>query len=173
MLGKIILNLAMSIDGYIANNDGSFDWINGDGCSDLNTEFKSDFNLFLESIDVVLMGSDCYKQEMANLFPTKAVYVATNENKEDHDNIHFIQGDLVSIMHKLQKEGLNIYLFGGGKVIDPFIKANCIDEYMIGIIPILLGTGRRLFLDHNPTIELSLKKYSIEDGVTVLHFHKR
>ena len=38
MNGKIILNLAVSLDGYIADKDGGYDWIVGDGNSTLNTE---------------------------------------------------------------------------------------------------------------------------------------
>ena len=40
MAGKIILNLAMSLDGYIAQEDGGFEWMIGDGNSFLNTETK-------------------------------------------------------------------------------------------------------------------------------------
>ena len=41
MKGKIILNLAISLDGYIADENGGFDWIIGDGNTYLNTEGKS------------------------------------------------------------------------------------------------------------------------------------
>lgn len=40
MSGKIILNLAISLDGYIADENGGYDWIIGDGNSTLNTENK-------------------------------------------------------------------------------------------------------------------------------------
>ncbi|MEG1480838.1 dihydrofolate reductase family protein, partial [Clostridium sp.] len=48
MKSKIILNLAMSIDGYIASETGGYDWIVGDGNNALNTEKKIDFKDFLE-----------------------------------------------------------------------------------------------------------------------------
>lgn len=56
MSKKIILNLAISIDGYIASEDGGFEWIVGDGDKSLDTEKKWDFNGFLDTIDVVVMG---------------------------------------------------------------------------------------------------------------------
>lgn len=46
MRGKIILNLAMSLDGYIADEKGGFDWIVGDGNSDLNTTQVWDYENF-------------------------------------------------------------------------------------------------------------------------------
>ena len=56
MKRKIILNLAMSIDGYIANEDGGFDWIVGDGDESLDTQNKWNYEKFLEGIDTVVMG---------------------------------------------------------------------------------------------------------------------
>ena len=55
MNGKIILNLAVSLDGYIADLDGGYDWIVGDGNSTLNTENKWSHDKFLENIDVVVI----------------------------------------------------------------------------------------------------------------------
>ena len=60
MNGKIILNFAISFDGYIADENGEYDWIVGDGNSKLNTQNKIDFDKFLEGIDVVVMGRNCY-----------------------------------------------------------------------------------------------------------------
>lgn len=56
MKRKIILNLAISLDGYIASEDGGYDWIVGHGDNTLNTENKFDFDKFLEGIDIVVMG---------------------------------------------------------------------------------------------------------------------
>ena len=71
MDGKIILNLAISLDGYISDENGGYDWIVGDGNSELNTENKSDFAKFLEGIDVVVMGRNCYDQNFHNEYKEK------------------------------------------------------------------------------------------------------
>lgn len=60
MDGKVILNLAISIDGYIADENGGFDWIVGNDDNSLNTNNKWDFGNFLEDIDVIVMGKNCY-----------------------------------------------------------------------------------------------------------------
>lgn len=173
MNGKIILNLAISLDGYIADEDGGFDWIIGDGSNTLDTEEKWDFGKFLEEIDVVVMGRNCYDQGFHKDFAQKDVYVATSKEIEDYENYHFISGDIVSTIEKLKEEGKNIFLFGGGIVIDHFIKKNVIDEYMIGIIPTILGRGRKLFLENNPKIDLSLQYYSVDNGVIIMRYSKR
>lgn len=58
-------------------------------------------------------------------------------------------------------------------MIDSFVKADIIDEYIIGIIPIILGKGRKLFLENNPKIDLNLQEYSVEDGIIVMKYSKR
>lgn len=173
MSGKIILNLAISLDGYIADENGGYDWIVGDGNATLNTENKWDYNKFLAEIDVVVMGRSCYDQNMHKDFQGKEVYIASSEKIDDYENYHFISGNICEIISKLKNEGKSIFLFGGGGLVDNFVKADIIDEYVIGIIPTILGKGRKLFFENNPKIDLTLEYYSVEDGVIVMKYSKR
>ncbi len=174
MSRKIILNLAVSIDGYIASEDGGFDWIVGDGDDKLDTEKKWDYDEFLNGVDVVVMGKNCYDQNFHNDFSNKKVYVATSQELQDYNNIHFINGDIGKVIEEeREKEGKNIFLFGGGSLVDNFVKADIIDEYVIGIIPTILGKGRPLFLGNNPKIDLHLEQYSMDKGIAVLRYSKR
>ena len=173
MSGKIILNLAMSLDGYIADNDGGFQWIVGHGDKVLDTEKQFEFEEFLKGIDIVVMGKKCYDQGFHQDYKNKKVYVATSAELKDEENISFINGDIVGKLQEEKAQGKNIYLFGGGLVIDHFIKADVIDEYIVGIIPTILGGGRPLFLQNNPEIKLHLDEYSIADGVVVMKYSKR
>lgn len=174
MSRKIILNLAISIDGYIASEDGGYDWIVGDGDNTLNTENKWDYNEFLDNIDIAVMGKNCYDQDFHNDFKDKKVYVVTSRDIQDYENIHFINGDIVKVIEEeREKKGKDIFLFGGGIVIDHFIKADVIDEYIIGVIPTILGKGRPLFLGNNPKIDLHLEQYFAEDGIVILKYSKR
>ena len=173
MNGKIILNLAISLDGYIADENGGFDWIVGDGNTTLNTDDKWDYGKFLEDIDVIVMGKNCYDQGFHKDFKGKDVYIASTKELNNYENYYFINGNIVNSISALKNQGKNIFLFGGGGVIDHFVKADVIDEYVIGIIPTILGKGRKLFLEDNPRIDLTLKYYSIEDGVIVMKYSKR
>ncbi|MBU3805197.1 MAG: dihydrofolate reductase family protein, partial [Candidatus Cellulosilyticum pullistercoris] len=71
------------------------------------------------------------------------------------------------------KEGKDVFLFGGGILIDAFLKADIIDEYIIGIIPTILGEGRPLFLGNHPKIDLSLQEFVTEDGIVILRYSRR
>ena len=106
-------------------------------------------------------------------FSNKKVYIATTENMKNHDNIHFISGDICKVIEEEKtKEGKDIYLYGGGVLVDSFLKADIIDEYIIGIIPIILGKGRPLFLGNNPTIRLHLNEYIMDNGIVILRYNK-
>ncbi|MEG2230275.1 MAG: dihydrofolate reductase family protein [Bacilli bacterium] len=173
MDGKIILNLAISLDGYISDDNGGFDWIIGDGNNTLNTDEKWDYDKFLEDIDVVVMGKKCYDQGFYKDFVGKDVYIATSKEIENYENYHFINGEIVNIVKELKSKGKNMFLFGGSIVIDHFMKADLIDEYVIGIIPTILGKGRKLFLENNPKTDLELQYYSVDSGIVVMKYSKR
>ena len=86
---KIIMNLAMSLDGFIANEDGSYEWIKGYEDSSLNTDNEYNYETLLEKIDIVVMGKKCYEQDMHLEFKNQTVYVATHSTINDYDNIKF------------------------------------------------------------------------------------
>jgi dihydrofolate reductase len=174
---KIILNLAISLDGYIARKDGSFDWIKGDGDKSNDTEKEFDFTEFVKTLDIIVMGKKAFldlPKGTIKMFKEQKIYVASNKKLETEHNVEFISGDIVKKIQELKKEeGKDIWLFGGSGSIDPFIKANAIDEYIIGVIPIILGDGIPLFLNNNPSIELQLMECTVKEGVTMIKYAKR
>ena len=168
------MSMAMSLDGFIADEKGGFDWIAGDGDKHLDTADRWDFARFLERIDIIVMGRHSYDQGLHQEFVKKAVWVATSREAADHDNVSFIRDDIVArTVAEKAKDGHDIYLFGGSILLEPFIQQSLIDEYIIGIVPIILGSGRPLFLDKSPTIQLKLSTYSIEEGICILHYARR
>jgi len=178
MARKIILNLAISLDGYIADKKGGFDWIKGDGDTTHDSEKNFDFQEFTDKIDTIVMGRkafvDCPKETMDS-FKSKKVYVATSRKlKTKYGNVEFISGDINSkILQLTKEEGKDIWLFGGAGITDSFIKADIIDEYIIGVIPIILGEGIPLFLENNPTVNLHLDEYTAQEGIVILKYSKR
>ena len=173
MPGKIILNLAMSLDGYIATRDDRYNWIVGSGALHLNTPERHDFQAFLDTVDIVVMGKRCYDLGMHKDFSSKTVYVVTHQALESSDSLIFIDDRVVSTMEHLRDEGKTIYLFGGGQIVDLFLKQNTIDEFIVGVIPIVLGKGIPLFLGETSEIPLHLDSMIVEDGIVILHYRKR
>ena len=64
------------------------------------------------------------------------------------------------------------YLSFFTRVSDNFIKKDVIDQYIIGIIPTILGKGRPLFLGNNPKINLHLDQYILDNGIVILKYSK-
>lgn len=173
-MNKIVLNLAISLDGYIADENGGFDWIKGHDDRSLDTEKKFDFEAFVDQMDVIVMGSEAYldcPEESLKSFSSKKVVVATSRQLEHDDNVELVNGDVCTRILEIQKEvEKDIWLFGGGGLVDPFIKNDIVDEYIIGIIPIILGKGRKLFGENNPTLRLHLDECVVDDGITLLTY---
>lgn len=177
---RIILNLAISLDGFIADTSGGFDWIKGHGDNSQDAESKFEFGDFLEGIDIVIMGRKAYDDsgeltlDSVEGFSKKRIIVTTSRELKVRDGIETYNGDLCKLLLELrEEEGKDIWLFGGAGSIDPVIKANSVDEYIIGIIPVILGSGRPLFLKDNPMIELHLDEYTVNDGIPIMKYSKK
>ena len=161
---KLIIFIAMSLDGYIATEDESLEWLfNVDG------EGDNGYSEFLETVDTILMGRKTYDWVMKNIegeFPYKneECYVFTKSPIEDTEYVKFINTDVISFTNELQKtDGKNIWLVGGGELIHSFIKEKLIDEMIITVAPVIIGNGIPLFLTSEDQMNLSLignRKYN-------------
>ena len=67
MARDIILNLAISLDGFICDEDGGFAWIGGQGDSRADTAEQFDFDAFLASCDTIVMGRKAYEDCFSSL----------------------------------------------------------------------------------------------------------
>lgn len=139
---KITLCLAVSLDGYIARSDGSFDW-----CM---TDQDYGMSALLSRIDSVIMGRRSWELllEMGEQpDPKKTYYVLTHRaGSSGYANVRFVSGDAVAISLRLHADGRrHAWLFGGGDVCGQFAQAGLIDECMIALHPLALGQGMPLF----------------------------
>ncbi|RAL26463.1 dihydrofolate reductase [Thermoflavimicrobium daqui] len=162
----------MSLDGYIARENGDIDWLLENSPS--NPE-EYGFPDFYKSIDTVIMGKSTYDQlpELSDSFPypDKKCYVFSKSTSGSNENVEFINEEISSFIKKvkLQSEG-NIWLVGGGKLIESFIESDAIDEYIITIVPILIGKGIPLFNKNNVETLLKLKSHSRFGDCIMIHY---
>ncbi len=174
MSRKIIFNLAMSLDGYIVDENEKFDWITGDGTTTFNTGNQFDFEKFIDSLDIVIMGRVSYEIAGTGMFKGKHIIVVTSKKMETKEGIEFFNGNILEYVNKLKAEaGIDIWLFGGSMLASAFIQSERVDEYIVGIVPIILGKGKKLFLEDNPRIKLEMTDYSINEGLVILSYKKR
>ncbi|MDD4121179.1 MAG: dihydrofolate reductase family protein [Clostridia bacterium] len=174
MSRKVILYIAMSLDGYIARINGDIDWLDGDG-SEPNADFG--YDEFYNSIDTVIMGRKTYDQVLTfGKYPYKGTrgYVFTSEKRNRNEDVIFTDENAGPLITKLRKEkGKDIWLIGGAEIIDTFIKKGLIDEYFITVIPCILGEGIPLFKAGRPELKLKLLKHEAVNGMAMLNYAKR
>lgn len=100
-------------------------------------------------------------------------YVASKTlDKTEWQNSILLQGDVGQAVAKLKKEpGKDIYILGSGNLSQTLMRENLIDEYVLMIYPMALGSGKRLFRDDGPKQDLELLKSKItKTGILVLNY---
>lgn len=168
---KIVLALGISIDGYIARRDGSFDFL----------FMPKDFSMvdFFASIDTGIMGRKTYDVAKAvgegGFGPKLNTYVLsrTLPQGEREDKI-FVDSSPDALVEEIrQRKGKDIWLMGGGEVARDFLQADLVDELHLGVVPVLLGEGLPLFPPGFPQREFELmENKSFSQGLVSLKYKR-
>lgn len=155
---KIVLFIAESLDGYIATNEESLEWL-------FKTEGEGDagYSEFYETVDTVIMGRRTYDwiihQENENFpYKDKRCYVFSTTSTGTNEFVEFINEDIVHFTKRIKEnsEG-NIWIVGGGELLQFFMKEKLVDELIITIAPTLIGRGIPLFRENDFETDLILK----------------
>lgn len=164
---KIILNIALSLDGYIAGPKGEFDWLFTD----------QDYGLkeFFARVDATLIGRKTYDlmMKLGGAHPGMRNYVFSRKRtRAKEKNTVFISEDPAAFVKKLKSEkGKDIWLVGGGELAHSFFEADLVDEMILSIHPILLGRGILLFHEADRRCDFSLLRCdSFSSGLVQLHY---
>lgn len=177
---KIVLDLAVTLDGFIEGPNGEVDWCIMD--PDMG------FTDFLNSIDTILYGRKSYElwgqyipesgisdaeKEIWELIHSKKKYVFSKTADREYPGANVISCNLVEEVKKIKNEqGKDIWLYGGASLITTFVNLGLVDEYRLSIHPVILGQGKPLFIDIKQRIGLKLvnsRKFS--SGVVQLCYH--
>lgn len=174
---KIVLFIAMSLDGYIAEVNGDVDWLVGDNSQ---PDHPGSYPQFYESIDTVLLGYTTYHQIVNELFPKKWIYedkksyIFTHKKLPSTSNIIFTDTIPSQLIHTLkQQQGRDIWVCGGAILANQLIQENLIDRYHISIIPTILGKGISLFHTCDHIKNLTLLSTRHYNGIVDLVYEKR
>ncbi len=174
---KVILYIAISLDGYIADSTGGVAWLNGDGS---DSENPGSYPEFYETIDTVVLGYKTYHQIVTDLSPGKWTYegkksyVITHNNMESSDEITFTHKNLVDLINELKREnGKDIWICGGASIVNQLTDVNIIDRYHFTVIPTILGNGVSLFHTHESEIKLKLLSTQSYNGMVDLVYERR
>lgn len=155
---KNVLYIAVSLDGMIAREDGSIDWL-----EEFEGEGDNGYSDFYQTVDTVILGWSTYEhvKVLTPVFPyqDKTCYVFTGSPYSYQDeHVTFINEGARAFTDRLKQEkGLNIWIAGGAELVNAFMKEDGIDEFIITVIPVVLGSGIPLFQELTNETKLRLK----------------
>ncbi len=162
---NVILNLAISLDGFIEGPKGEYDW-----CL---TDQDYGMNSFLNSIDTIIMGRKSYQVMLDNMpepYPGKKIVVFSNTLETVVPNASIAEEDLLSTMRQLKAaKGKNIWLYGGAALVQDCMTFGLVDELWLAVHPIILGSGKPLFEGLSQSLTLISSK-SYDSGLVMLKY---
>jgi dihydrofolate reductase len=174
-MNKIILYIATSLDGFIADINGGVDWLpHPKDDAELEAVGYKDL---MERIDTILMGSRSYKQILSFGdwgWQDKHTYVFTSGQLEnDKPYISIMYDSPLEFMAKLKdrKSDKEIWLLGGAELAKSFAQEGLIDEIILTIVPQTLGTGIPLGLSFEK-FDLTTEK-SLTDGLVQKNYLRK
>ncbi|TNE49785.1 MAG: dihydrofolate reductase [Bacteroidetes bacterium] len=152
---KIILNVAVSLDGFIEGPKGEFDW-----CF---TDQDYGMTRFLEQTDMILLGRKSYEVlitlgEDAFAKHQKIVFSQTLKNVTP-PYILSTEPAEQAVARLRQSEGKDIWLFGGASLTASLLEAGLVDELLLAVHPVLLGSGKSLVAGINNRLNLELLEH--------------
>jgi dihydrofolate reductase len=160
---RVILDLAVSLDGFIEGPNGEIDWCIMDD--------DMDFEGFLSGIDVIFFGRMSYEawvnylpaenaseldRKLNEMIQSKEKYVFSNQIRQI-EGVKVIHSKIDNRVEEIKNQsGKDIWLFGGASIIKTFIHLRLIDQYRISVHPTVLGSGKALFGNIKDRINLKL-----------------
>ncbi len=173
---KISLFIATSLDGYIAKPDDDLSFLR------LMEKEGEDYGYaeFTNTIDTLIVGRRTYDYVLEEIGPShydngqRDIYVITRTERPQVGRTIFYTGDITELVKRLKSEkGKNIYCDGGAEIINELLKHDLIDEFIISVIPVLLGDGIKLFKDGRPEQRLEfITAKTFETGLIQLYYRR-
>jgi len=169
---KFIVYVATSADGFIARADGSVDWLNSP-----RLKGTHGMGAFYRSIDTCILGRKTYEQAvkfgMTSGYSGKKNFVLSRTlTKAASPKISIIDDEVTVFAERLRgKKGKHIWLVGGADLIASFLDADAVDEFIIHVIPHMIGDGIPLVSPRHRDLPLKLlTSRAFADGVVRLRY---
>ena len=165
---KVIYYVAASLDGFIATEDNSLDWLMQFGFE----AFQEHYDRFMAGVGAVVMGAETYRwirrEEPDSWAYHQPCWVLSHSPGSGPvpPNVRFAAGDIRATAREAADAagGGNIWVVGGGNVAAQFAAAGLLDELWITYMPVALGSGRPLLPISGPTAPMQLIAVTQFDG---------
>lgn len=152
--------IATSLDGFVARNNHKLDWL----MKQKTQGEEHGYNEFVDNIDVIVMGKGSYENVLSfGEWPYKKPVIVMSKSLTQSDipislanKVKITTLEPAALMQQLQDSGNDRAYIDGGKIVQSFIRAGLIEDIILTLIPILIGSGKRLFGEISEDIDLKL-----------------
>ena len=167
---RLRYSVATSLDGYIADSTGAFDWILHDD--------TVDFAGLFARVDTILLGRRTYETVRAHGGPpwnpgTRVYVVSRTLGPDTGTGVTVVPTDPVALASSLRHEpgAGEIWLFGGGRLFASLLSGGQVDTVEVTVVPVLLGGGIPLVAPMPTRTPLKLTHSHVyPTGMVALHY---
>ncbi len=160
--------LGASLDGFIAEADGGLGFLKP------FEQEEHGYAAFYASVDTLLMGRKTYETVLgfeAWPFADKRVAVLSRSPRTPRFGERFLAGEPDDVLAALAASGARHVYADGGEVVTQLLAAGCLDSLVVSVVPIILGTGIRLFASSPGRHALRLETVrTLESGLVQLRY---
>lgn len=168
MAKRLRYQVAASLDGFIADANGGYDWIVSDPAVD--------FGALAAQFDTAVMGRKTYElaksQGGGGMSGMQVVVFSRTLPPATRKGVTITADDPAQVVAGLkQQDGKDIWLYGGGELFRSLLDASVVDTVEIAVIPVLLGSGVPLVpAGAHARLTLADHKVLPASGITVLAY---
>ncbi|WP_215144794.1 dihydrofolate reductase family protein [Exiguobacterium qingdaonense] len=168
----VVLYIAMSLDGQIARTDDKLDWL-----FEVEGEGDNGYADFYKTVGAVVMGRRTYDEilHLSEAYPYADIpnFVMTRNPDRKADHVTFTDEPIDQLIHRLKAEVKeDIWLVGGGEVIQSAMRHELIDRYEIAVAPVVLGAGIPLFPNGTKETKLRLMNQQVYGQFMMLTYER-
>lgn len=156
--------IATSLDGFIAKEDGDLGWLD-DASANVPKDEDMGYYAFMETIDALVMGRNTFEKVLSFGvdWPYKKPVIVLSRNSINipeslKDKVSHSSEPLQGLCATLESRGYKRLYIDGGVTIQRFLAAGLLDDMIISVAPVVLGSGIPLFSKTDKDIQLKLKQ---------------
>jgi dihydrofolate reductase len=147
---------ATTLDGFIADEQNSLDWL----FAVERDEADESFGIFFAQVGAMAMGATTYEwvldhesllehpERWRAYYGDTPCWVFTHRALPEIEGaeLRFVAGDVAPVHGEMARAaaGKNVWLVGGGELVGQFVDRGLLDEILVGVAPVTLGGGAPL-----------------------------
>ena len=166
--------MGVSMDGYIAGDDHSLEWLK---IVETDPPEDTGYAAFWAEVDALVIGRNIYDAVLGFTpypYSGKRVIVLTTRPADSQHGETFYNGSLEPLLETLALEGVQRVYLDGGNAVRQGLEAGVVDDLTISTLPIILGSGIKLFERGLPQSRWTLiSSRSFDSGLVQATYRRR